>query len=233
MGKYGKKVNKFGRINKVRVNLGGLDELLNSLNDKYSVKVGIIGEHATQKHEGSNLTNAELGAVHEFGATINVTERMRGFFWHKWEIHKNRNPIVIPTRSFLRMPLLDSEGRKAIINKVIEASLGDEALASFLKTKNKKVFSESDEADNYIREKTKGYISKTFLGMLAQQIGAAALSRVQDAFQTSGFGKWAPITQFTKDHRTGDPDNPPLQDEGDLFFGTGSEGGISYKVVKH
>ncbi len=227
MAKYGKKVNKFGRINKVRVNLGGLDELLDSLNKKYSVKVGIIGEHATQKHPDSDLTNAELGAVHEFGATINATEKMRGFFWHKWGIHKSNNPVVIPTRSFLRMPLLTAEGRKAIIKKVIEASKGDEALAEFLTTKNKKVFNENDAADNYLREKIKGYINKDFLGMLAEQIGIAAVSRVQEAFETSGFGKWAPITDFTKNNRTGDANNPPLQDTGDMLEGIHSE------VVKH
>lgn len=227
MAKYGHKVNKFGKINKVRVNLGGLDELLDSLKDKYSVRVGIQGEQAQQKHEGSTLTNAELGAVHEFGATINVTPKMRGYFYHRWGILKSNKPIVIPTRSFLRMPLLDSEGRKAIINKVIEASAGDEALAEFLKTKNKKVFNESDAADNYIREKAKGYISKTFMSMLADQIGFAAVSRVQDAFETSGFGKWPAITQFTKDNRKGDPDNPPLQDTGDLMES------ITHKVIKH
>jgi phage gpG-like protein len=227
LAKYGHKVNKFGRINKVRVNLGGLDELLDTLQEQYTVRVGIQGEEAQAKHEGSTLTNAELGAVHEFGATINVTEKMRGFFWHKWGIHKSNNPIVIPTRSFLRMPLLDSEGRKAVINKVIEASGGDEALAHFLKTKNKKVFNESDAADNYIREKAKGYIGKTFMSMLADQIGFAAVSRVQNAFETSGFGKWPAITQFTKDNRIGDPDNPPLQDTGDLMES------ITHKVVKH
>ena len=226
MAKYGHKVNKFGRINKVRVNLGGLDELLDTLQEQYSVRVGILGEEAQTKHEGSTLTNAELGAVHEFGATINVTEKMRGFFWHKWGIHKSNNPIVIPTRSFLRMPLLDSEGRKAVINKVIEASGGDEALAEFLKTKNKKVFNDSDAADNYIREKAKGYIGKTFMSMLATQIGFAAEERVHDAFLTTGFGKWPEITEFTKNNRENDKEQPPLRDSGDLFRS------IKHRVIK-
>lgn len=227
MAKYGHKVNKFGRLNKVRVNLGGLDELLDSLKEKYSVRVGIQGEEAQAKHEGSTLTNAELGAVHEFGATINVTEKMRGFFWHKWGIHKSNKPIVIPTRSFLRMPLLDSEGRKAIINKVIEASRGDEALAEFLKVKKGELFKNDDDAFKAYKEQVKGYINKEFMGMLADQIGFAAVSRVQNAFETSGFGKWPAITQFTKDNRKGDPDNPPLQDTGDLMES------ITHKVIKH
>lgn len=217
MAKYGHKVNKFGRINKVRVNLGGLDELLDSLEKKYSIKVGIIGEQAQQKHPDSTLTNAELGAVHEFGATINATDKMRGFFWHKWGIHKSNNPVVIPTRSFLRMPLLDSDGRKAIINKVIEASKGDEALAEFLKTKKGKLFKNEADAFKAYKEQVKSYINKDFMSMLAHQIGFAALSRVQEAFETSGFGKWPAITEFTKTNRKGDTDNPPLQDTGDLM----------------
>lgn len=217
MGKYTNKINKFGRLNKVRVNLGGLDELLDGLKEDYTIRVGIIGEQATQKHPDSTLTNAELGAVHEFGATINVTEKMRHFFFKKWGIQKSNKPVVIPTRSFLRMPLLSSEGKRDIINKVIEASKGDEALAEFLKTKNKKVFDENDAADNYIREKIKGYISKTFMSMLADQIGWAAVKRVHEAFQTSGFGKWPAITNLTKANRKGDPENPPLQDTGDLM----------------
>lgn len=227
MAKYGKKVNKFDRINKVRVNLGGLDELLDSLKEQYSVKVGIIGEKAHQKHEGGNLTNAELGAVHEFGATINVTSKMRGYFYHRWGIQKSNKPIVIPTRSFLRMPLLDSEGRKAIINKVIEAGKGDEALAEFLTTKKGDLFKNDDEGFKDYKDKIKEFINKDFLSMLAEQIGFAAVSRVQEAFKTSGFGKWAPITEFTKNNRTGDPENPPLQNEGDLMES------ITHKVIKH
>ena len=217
MAKYGHKVNKFGRINKVRVNLGGLDELLDSLEKEYSVKVGIIGEPAQEIHTGSNLTNAELGAIHEFGATINVTDKMRGFFWHKWGIHKSKNPVVIPTRSFLRMPLLDSEGRKAVINNVIEASGNDEALAEFLKTKNKKVFSEDDANSNYFRKIVKSYINKDFMAMLAHQIGFAAVKRVHEAFETSGFGKWAPITKFTLANRKSNKDEDPLNDTGELL----------------
>lgn len=227
MAKYGHKVNKFGRINKVRVNLGGLDELLDSLQEQYTVRVGIQGEKAQAKHEGSTLTNAELGAVHEFGATINVTEKMRNFFWHKWGIHKSNKPIVIPTRSFLRMPLLDSEGRKAIINKVIEASRGDEALAEFLKVKKGELFKNNDDAFKSYKEQVKGYINKEFMGMLADQIGFAAVSRVQDAFLTTGFGKWPEITEFTRNNRTGDKDQPPLQNEGDLFES------INHRVIKH
>lgn len=48
-----------------------------------SVKVGIIGDKATQEHKGTHKTNAEIGFLNEFGS------------------HTRR----IPPRSFLRMPL--------------------------------------------------------------------------------------------------------------------------------
>lgn len=55
----------------------------------YVAKVGIQGEKALEQHEGSELTIAEVGAVHEFGAPS----------------------ANIPTRSFLRSAY-DSDPKK-------------------------------------------------------------------------------------------------------------------------
>lgn len=68
---------------KINANLDGLDKLLKSLKSDYCVRVGIIGAKAGQQHKDTNMTNAELGAVHEFGS-------------------EKRN---IPKRSFLELPL--------------------------------------------------------------------------------------------------------------------------------
>lgn len=69
---------------KVNANLDGLEKLLKSLKSDYVVRVGILGKDGKGKHDKkSGLTNAELGAIHEFGAPA-----------------KN-----IPQRSFLQMPL--------------------------------------------------------------------------------------------------------------------------------
>lgn len=67
---------------KVEANIDGLERLSKMLKESYTVKVGIIGSKAITQHEG-NITNAELGAFHEFG-----TSRM-------------------PQRSFLMMPLTE------------------------------------------------------------------------------------------------------------------------------
>jgi phage gpG-like protein len=56
-----------------------------------------------------------------------------------------------------------------------------------------------------------------FMEDLANIVGAKALEMVQTAFSTGGYpDKWQPITEVTKKHRLGDPNNPPLTDTGDL-----------------
>jgi phage gpG-like protein len=59
----------------------GLGKLVGSIKKGYAIRVGIFGDK-TSRDDGT-LTNAELGAIHEFGSYS------RG----------------IPMRSFLRMPL--------------------------------------------------------------------------------------------------------------------------------
>lgn len=65
----------------VTLEVKGLDQLVKALKKKPpQIKIGILG--GGQREEGK-LTNAEIGAFHEFG-TVNL-----------------------PVRSFLRMPLID------------------------------------------------------------------------------------------------------------------------------
>lgn len=53
----------------IKFNTKKLDSLLTYLKslDDYYVKVGIIGSKAKAQHKNTELTNAELGAIHEFG----------------------------------------------------------------------------------------------------------------------------------------------------------------------
>jgi hypothetical protein len=60
----------------------GWKKLLDRLKDPVRTKVGVIGEAASTEHDG--ITNAELGAIHEFGAP----------------------GANIPARSFLRASLM-------------------------------------------------------------------------------------------------------------------------------
>ena len=93
-------------INKSKVDFRRLSKLIEEWDDKYSIKVGIIGDTAYQTHEHTDLSNADLGAIHEFG-TVNT-----------------------PRRSFLADSLLTSEGRRAIIKEVVK---NNEAVAELMK----------------------------------------------------------------------------------------------------
>lgn len=182
-----------GRINKSRINLKALDEWMKALDRKISIKVGIIGKEATQKHPDSDLTNAELGAVHEFGATITVTEKMRRYL-HSQGLHlkKTTMTVVIPARSFLRASLMSREGKKELMN-VAKSQISNEFKAAEL----------SSGTANKIIDDTVHLLAET------------AYLRVLQAFKSGGFGSWKPISEFTAQRRYNEG-NPPLTDTGNL-----------------
>lgn len=221
-------------LNQNKQVLKNIQELFKKAGQSYSIRVGIIGTQAAQIHEDTELTNAELGAVHEFGATINhpggqpyIIRDGKAVFISKGSqlgqklIAKGQvtkaHQIVIPTRSFLRMPLLSPEGKRAIISEV---SKNYEAFAQYVQAKAKKK-GLSEELQAYEQEFKARLQSEAIdlidFDYLANLIGAAALNRVQKAFEMGGFGKWAAITPQTRKHRKNDPNNPPLQDSGDLM----------------
>ena len=205
-------------INPNKEVLKTLQKLMKEAGKKYSIRIGIIGDKASQIHEGTSLTNAELGAIHEFGATINVTPKMRNYL-HAKGLHLNNNThtIVIPTRSFLRMPLLSPEGKRYIISQTAK---NYEAFAQFIqaKAKRKGLSEELQEFEkaykSTVQTEAKNLIDFDYL---AQLIASFALKRVQEAFESGGFGKWAKISPYTEKHRINDPSSPPLTDSGDLM----------------
>ena len=209
-----------------------LNDLMEDLGEKYSIRVGIIGEQAYEKHPHTDLTFAQLGAIHEFGATINVTDKMRAYLhYNGMHLTKDTSDVIIPTRSFLRMPLLSEEFKEQIMN---ELALSDAVefkdidygkiplhTAKYI-NKYKRILREraAREFNRDIAEAAsyrKGIDLKGLMLAIANTVGAKGLERVQEAFNSSGFGKWAPITSYTAEHRSGDASNPPLQDTGDLM----------------
>lgn len=202
-----KKIPK-GQLNKKNKHtLKALTNLMKDLNEKYSIRVGILGKKAYQKHPHTKLTYSELGAIHEYGATIQVTEKMRNYLRSIGIYLKSETTtIVIPTRSFLRMPLLSGEFKEHLLtgtglkeNKDFAGAKGNTAREYNLDLAKIKQESDPD-------------IMKT----LANWIAAEAELRVMDAFITGGFGNWAAISEVTKKNRTGDPNHPPLDNTGDL-----------------
>ena len=201
MAKKGNQINKRNKDT-----LKALVNLMEDLDQKYSIKVGIIGENATTQHSGTGLTNAQLGAIHEFGATINVTEKMRAYLhYHKLHLRKETNTIVIPTRSFLRMPLLSGEFKSYLMQKI---GLYD---AKDFKGNNQEAREMNlDQAILKMQKEPK------IMEKIANWVAMAALTRVQDAFNTGGFGNWAGISDYTKSNRRGGASNPPLDNTGEL-----------------
>lgn len=173
---------------------------MKDLDKKVSIRVGIIGSQAYETHPHSDLTMAHLGAIHEFGATIQVTEKMRAYL-HYIGIHlkPETTTITIPARSFLRDTFFNNEAKERLMDF---AGLGSREF-------NKEFF-EYKMATN-----------QAFFMDICNAIGDKALRMVQDSFNYGGYPKkWQPITAATKRHREtipADPNNPPLQATGDLM----------------
>ena len=106
--------------------------------------------------------------------------------------------IVIPTRSFLRMPLLSPEGKRFVKNFAIKA----------LKKEYGDDFEELFKKNTSVRD---------FLGKeIAQYIAMGGVARVLDAFETGGFGNWPKPTASTLRNRTVNTEPNPLLDTGQL-----------------
>lgn len=121
----------------------GLEKLLKALKTSRPpiARVGILGaEGSTQHATGAPATNAEIGAVHEFGSPT------RG----------------IPMRSWLRMPL------NHYLNKQLE------------------------QAGAFTKDEAKEVVKTGSLLPWVTKMGIVAVSIVQDAFGSNGFGSWAP-----------------------------------------
>lgn len=210
---------------KKNIGLQGKKEVLNNINhlmqimgQKYSIKVGIIGEKAYEKHEGTDLTNAQLGATHEFGATINhpggqpyyindktgqavfisKTSALGKKLIERGQVTKPHT-IILPTRSFLRATLLSPEGKKELLDSInFNDTLGG--------------YSAERQLWMQIRD------GKFTLKDIAETIGSTALQMVKQAFEEEGKPiKWTPITQYTRKHRINSPESGILQDGGDLL----------------
>ena len=64
----------------IKFDMSNLNDLIKSLNDNYTLRVGIIGSKAKANHEkGESLTNAELGTFHEFGSSDGTHPPRRSF----------------------------------------------------------------------------------------------------------------------------------------------------------
>lgn len=151
-----------------------IKDAVKALSEQYSVKVGLLASQGATEEVSKDMDLAGLGAIHEFGATINVTDKMRGFFRHQFGINlkSSTKTIVIPTRSFLEMPLTTQTKK---LEKYMLESFGSEGVEAI---------------EYWIAEKGD-------LESIAIMLGAAAVRLVNEAFDTSGFGNWPPNSPIT------------------------------------
>ena len=154
-----------------KVKYGKLENIIKAFSDDFAVKVGLLQKDGSNEEISENLDIAGLGAVHEFGAKIPVTNKMRAFFRWKFKINlkKSTTHIIIPPRSFIQMPL----SKTAKFKSKIKQHLGDE-----------------DDVLYYVEET--GDVES-----IAILVGASALEVIQEAFETGGWGEWTPNSQVT------------------------------------
>ena len=189
----------------VKVNYGKLKELVREMSKKYTVKVGLLANKGGSDEVSENLDVAGLGAVQEFGCDIKITQKMAAFLAIRAKelglpkIEKQSDGYVhIPARSFLQMPLTK---KNAVINE-LKKQLGG------LK---------SEDIIDYI-------LNKQDFMTLAVMLGASAVEVVNQAFDTGGWGQWAPDSPLTIAMKGS---ANPLQDTGEL------QGKITYEVEEN
>lgn len=206
------------------MNIANLEKLLNAFDKKISVRVGIIGDKAYQIHEGSGLTNAELGAVHEFGATINhpggtpykIKENGQAQFVKKGEgvnlPTTKPHTIEIPARAFLRDSILSAKGKRNITKRVEE------------RAKEKDLEFSKDMLVNKVAYQNDKNLDKILLDF-ADLVGFAAWEEVNNAFEDDKIKP--PTKPVSKQKRKYNPNNPTLVDTGQL------QRSISYEVKEN
>lgn len=172
-----------------------LKELVKNMSKQYSVKVGLLANKGGSEERGEDLDNAGLGAIQEFGCDIKITQKMAAYLaitakelgLPKLQT-KGDGYIHIPARSFLQMPLT----KKNLVIKELKNQLATKDL---------------DEIITYFGKSGD-------LMTLAVLLGASAVEVVRQAFQTQGFGEWAPNSPYTI---AGKGSANPLLDTGELW----------------
>lgn len=183
--------------------LKNLNNVMKAVGQKYSIRVGIIGDKAYEKVPGTDLTNAQLGAIHEFGATIEVTPKMRAYLHHKGiHLKKDTTHITIPTRSFLRATLMNPKIKSLLLQS---AGLADDKKGNEL------------DVEVFLYKLAKG--DTVVMETIADIIAGQAVEFIETAISEGGYPeKWAPITKYSMEHRVNaNNGEPPLNDTGRLY----------------
>ncbi len=107
-----------------------LDDIIKALRKKIILRIGIMGSDAQTEHEGSGLTNAQLGTIHE---------------------QPDNDGKKIPKRSFLLEPLqeklnLTTDENKYLRKELFKRYFDDKAPEKFYKALETKALQIIDQA---------------------------------------------------------------------------------------
>ncbi|HIT91666.1 MAG TPA: hypothetical protein IAD11_01940 [Candidatus Stercorousia faecigallinarum] len=107
-----------------------LDDIIKALRKKIILRIGIMGSDAQTEHEGSGLTNAQLGTIHE---------------------QPDNDGKKIPKRSFLLEPLqeklnLTTDENKYLRKELFKRYFDDKAPEKFYKALGTKALQIVDQA---------------------------------------------------------------------------------------
>lgn len=159
----------------VKVDFKKLKNVIEEMSKEYSIKVGILANKGGTDLVSKDLDVAGLGAVSEFGVTINVTEKMRNFLrCQGLPLKKETKTITIPARSFIYASLSRSAEIRKKVKKLVYSNDSIETL--------EKLILQGD---------------KGLLEVVASAIAISAVEQIQDAFDTSGFGEWQQNHPYT------------------------------------
>lgn len=225
-----KKILSAGKINqKNSETLKSVIKLMEDLGQEFSIKVGILqSQGGNEIVPGTDLSIADLGAVHEFGATINnpggqpyyinsstglAVFVSKNSLFGKHLIAKGQvtkaHKITIPARSFLRATLLSSKGKSELLDNATILFKDDPEL-------NKTLGEDALKKDS------------NFLENMAHTIGETAATMVNKSFEQGGSPqKWKDIKASSRKQRKYNSDAPPLTDRGEL-----KDKAIHYEVKK-
>lgn len=198
--------------NKVQGDAKELNKLIRALSGEYILRVGILGSEASSQAEGTDLTNAQLGAVHEFGANIN---------------HPGGTPYIINPDGSARFVAKDSLAAQHAAGETTPHEINIPA-RSFLA----KPLTEKLKFDNQQMKKIKKALWKQVFKQhnpkkWLQDLGAYALAIIDEAFATGGFGEWVSLTAGTIRQKEKKGQSPQiLRATGQLARS------ISFKVIK-
>lgn len=152
-----------------------------------SAAVGILSDAPSE----GKMNMARLGAIHEFGVTIPVTQKMKGWFLYNFGVALKKAVITIPARPFMAMTF--DRIREKIFQKMKDSLV------------------RLQDAGTQKKEINEAVVRRE-LGLL----GEYAVTEVKKTFETGDFKPLSDLTIESRKKGKGTQSPKPLLDTGRL-----------------